>query len=686
MAKARETKIVGLTAPVTITAAEAPAEGEKKSPAKFDATFYTGGALEIAGWDLPVVVDLAGLDRGNVLVANLDHDRTKRVGNFDVTNDGKSLVAHGSASAATASRDEVVASAADGYQWQASLEVNPKVVETIKPGKSVTVNGQDFSGPLYVTRKGVLKGFAFVSHGADDNTTASIAARAASPKEKTMEPQLKAWIESMGFVADELSEDQLAGLTANYNGKNGKKPAIAASSDPFEERKIEAKRRRELRDIANKYIDLKNADEDEIIAIERMHDHAIEAGMSTQEFRLELYESSVAPSSAPIRGAASEYPKGMLNKVLEAAICMHGRLPNHEKMFDDRVLQAAHDKFPRGISLKQVFLMAAQANGHRQHGFDVDVETQRAAFCLNGNRPIHGAGYSTVNLSNVVSNVANKYLRDGWSAVDQTPLRIAAIRPVNDFKQVTTVSLTGDLQFEKVGQDGQLKHGTIADMTYTNQADTYGRILAITRKDIINDDLGALTAVPRRIGRGGALKLNDIFWTTFLNNSSFFTSGNSNVSTSTGTMDVAGMKAAEAIFMAQTDPDGKPVGVMPAILLVPTNQKAAALQLMNSELLIDGTSSGVQGNKNIWQGRFRVESSPYMQNSSYTGYSSIAWYLLADPQEMPVIEIAALNGRVEPYVESADASFSTLGVEMRGYSDIGVSLQEYRGGVRADGD
>src|SRR5690606_15639830 len=102
--------VIAMSAPVTITAGEA--EGDKPAgPARFEATFYTGGQLNIAGWDLPVVVDLAGLSRGNVLVANLDHDRTKRVGNFDAANDGKTLVGRGTATAKTAARDEVIGSA-----------------------------------------------------------------------------------------------------------------------------------------------------------------------------------------------------------------------------------------------------------------------------------------------------------------------------------------------------------------------------------------------------------------------------------------------------------------------------------------------------------------------------------------------------------------------------------------------
>jgi hypothetical protein len=57
-----------------------------------------------------------------------------------------------------------------------------------------------------------------------------------------------------------------------------------------------------------------------------------------------------------------------------------------------------------------------------------------------------------------------------------------------------------------------------------------------------------------------------------------------------------------------------------------------------------------------------------MSNSSYTGYSTTAWYLLANPDDLPVIEVAFLNGRETPVVESADADFDTLGVQFRGYS------------------
>lgn len=678
--------IIAMGAPVSIQAAE---NDEDKGPRTFSSTFYTGGALNINGYDLPVVVDLAGLKNGRVLVANLDHDSTKRVGNFEVVNDGKQLVANGKATAATAARDEVVNSAANGYQWQASLEVQPTKIETVAKGKSVTVNGQEIVGPAYVTRSGTLKGFAFVSHGADDNTTATIAASAASStKEFDMDPKFKAWIEVMGFDASELSETQLAGLQANYDGKNGAKPKKPIKGEnPFEDRKIEAKRRQEIRDVADKLIEQRGSDFDEITAIEKMVDHAIEAGMETRDFRLELYESTI-PMGHTVRFSSNRSPK-TTNRVLEAAICQAGRLPNLDAKFTDQELQAAHDQFREGISLNQFLIHAAECNGYRgMSATKVNLDVQRAAFGMTGNgRPIHGTGFSTIDVSSIVSNVANKFLHEGWMSVDMTCMRIAAIRPVNDLKQTTTVSLTGALQFEELGPAGQIKHGTLGEVTYNNQAKTYAAMLAITRTDMINDDLGALTAVPRRLGRGGALKLNDIFWTEFLilETDGFFAAGNNNLLDGVATLTIEGLTRAEALFLNQTDYDGKPLGIEPAIVLAPTALKAQGAALLDAQSKFVTGASATVSDTNVFAGRFRLESSPYMSNSSYTGYSAAEWYLLADPNVLPVIEIAALNGRVEPQVDTADADFNTLGVQMRGYSDVGVTRQEKKAGVLADG-
>jgi hypothetical protein len=690
-AAAKPKQVIAMSAPVTITAAES--DGEKQGPAKFDATFYTGGALEINGWDLPVVVDLAGLSNGNVLVANLDHDSSKRVGNFAVANDGKTLVAHGTATAKTAAREEVVGSAAEGYQWQASLEVNPKEVEEVKAKKSVTVNGQEFTGPLYVTRKGTLKGFAFVSHGADDNTTVSIAAIAANHKENDMDPKFVEWLEAMlpGTDVDHLSAESLAKLQANFAGEEGPKVKAKpkAKKNRFDELTADADRHEEIMAYAENLCTKRKYERDYIQSVRQLAEQAIDDGWSVDKFRLEALEASLAvggPSNISTRD------RGLSDRVLQAALCKAGGLSETDEKgrmyFTDQEMQTAHDKFPHGISLNQFLILCAEANGYRGNtGGRVTLDVQRAAFGMAGNRQIHGSGFSTIDVANITGAVANKFIHEGWMAVDQTALRIAAIKNVRNFQTHTTVSLTGALQFEKLGPAGEIKNGTLDEITYTNQADTYAAMLAITRQDIINDDLGALTAVPRRLGRGGMLKLNDIFWTEFLilETDGFFAAGNNNLLDGVATLTLEGLTRAEALFLNQTDYDGKPLGLEPAIVLVPTALKAQGVALLDPQgKMITGASSTLP-DANPYRGRFRLESSPYMSNSAYTGFSAAEWYLMADPNVLATIEIAALNGRVEPTVDTADADFNTLGIQMRGYSDIGVKRQEKKAAVLADG-
>jgi hypothetical protein len=84
-------------------------------------------------------------------------------------------------------------------------------------------------------------------------------------------------------------------------------------------------------------------------------------------------------------------------------------------------------------------------------------------------------------------------------------------------------------------------------------------MMAVDRRDIINDDLGAITTVPRKLGRGSGLKINDVFWTVFLANSGFFTVGNKNFLSGTDTvLSIDGLTKAEVAYYDLVDSDGKP--------------------------------------------------------------------------------------------------------------------------------
>jgi hypothetical protein len=174
-----------------------------------------------------------------------------------------------------------------------------------------------------------------------------------------------------------------------------------------------------------------------------------------------------------------------------------------------------------------------------------------------------------------------------------------------------------------------------------------------------------------------------------MNNAAFFSVGGGNknfISGADSALGIDGLTKGEVAFMDLVDSDGKPTGVMPAILLVPTALSAMGTQLYKSVELRDTTANTKFPVANPHQGKFRIEVSRYLSNALYTGNSAKAWYLLADPSDLPVIEMAFLNGQEAPTVETSDADFNMLGIRMRGYHDFGVNLQDPRGGVKSKGE
>jgi hypothetical protein len=388
--------------------------------------------------------------------------------------------------------------------------------------------------------------------------------------------------------------------------------------------------------------------------------------------------------------------------VLEATICMQYRLKDVEKAYPERTLEAAGKQMRRGgMGLKPLMLAGAKAAGYS--GPENDFPAVCRAILRSRDAHLDGmradVGPSTgIQVPGILSNIANKFLTAAFMFVDQSWRGIAKIRPVNDFKQVTTYRMAGNNTFLRVAPSGEIKHGQLSETSYTNQAKTYGRMLGISREDYINDDLGAFVSVSQELGRGGADGLNNIFWATWLDDSAFFNTDKSKLNYDDGATDsvlsIAGLDNAESIFAVQTKPDGTFLGATLRILLVPAALKNTALQLMASPNLVVGTTPASGPMANVFAGRYTVVASPFLASTSLkdengvsqtvTGSSS-AWYLLADPMDIAAIEVCFLNGKDTPTIETGEFEFNTLGFATRGYYDFGVNKQEYRAGIKLKG-
>jgi len=631
---------------------EAASDGAGTALPRFQMLAYTGGPMRIAGWKHPVIIDLAGLAiPAQSRPIRFGHDPLAGVGHTDsIRVEQGQLMASGVVSRDTAAAREVVISSKNGFPWQASVGASVDEFEFVKDHQQVTVNGRQYSGPLNVVRKSTLGEISFVDLGADGATSASVAAIANSES-----------------GAETVNDTDTSTLDGPITPPTTPATSVVATS-PVDDIRAQAAAEVERIAAIRRICSGKNAG---------LEARAIREGWDAQRIELEILRST--RPTAP----AVHVPDNSINcQVLEAACLLTAKAAHVEEAYDEQTLDLASRRFRGGIGLQELLLEAAWANGYTGRNFRDSRSVLRFAF----GRGIEAA-LSTIDISGLISNVANKFLLEGFFSVERTWRNICAVRNVSDFKTVTSYRLIGKDQYELVAPGGELKHGTLGNEQYTNKADTYGLVLSIDRRDMINDDLGAITTVPRKLGRGSGLKINDVFWTNFLANSAFFTVGNKNYLTGTDTaLTIDGLTKAEVGFMDQTDSDGKPVGIMPAIALVPTALSAVGSQLYKSLELRDTTANAKFPIANPHQGKFRVEVSRYLGNAQYTGNSAKAWYLLAEPTDLPVIEVAFLNGQESPTIETAEADFNQLGVQMRGYHDFGVALQDPRGGVKSKGE
>jgi hypothetical protein len=593
------------------------ADGEAAAgPKKFKIVAYTGAPIRQAWSREPVVIDLAGMTLPSTVPIVMGHDYSlgSILGQGRPSVQGNELIVEGEILADSDTARQVLALAAAGYEWQAS--VGADVGRHLKFGddQSTTANGQAHVGPVRIVRASTLRETSFVALGADRSTAISIA-------------------------AEEAQEQPMAD---NANQSPIEEPVVAAAVEAPASVAVEAPVQASVSDELKAHIEALN---EKVSKMEKLN--------ATRDER---------PAAPAVHVAT---PAPLTSQVIEASFALQGGLSGAEKHYDEKTLEAAH-KARRELSLGEVIVQAAAANGY-------DGPRRLNASTL---RPILAAAWATHAISGILSNTANKFLLAGFNSVESAWRQISTVRSVNDFKTLTSYRLNGGFKFDKVANGGELKNAAASEESRTISADTYGIMTSVTRTDLINDDLSALTAVPQRIGRGGALKLNDVFWAEFVNDGSFFTNARGNLSAGSLALNLTNLKALATKFRKLTDPDGNPVAVDPRILLVPVDLELAAAEIMGSTLIQSGATGG-QPDRNVLAGRYQVVASTYLTNAT-------DYYLLASPADLPVMEVAFLNGVQSPIVETAEADFNTLGVQMRGYFDFGVAKAEYLAGVKCD--
>ena len=617
---------------------EAAGEGGTTLP-RFRMVAYTGTPMRVAGWRQPVVIDLAGLSiPSQTRPIRFGHNPLSGVGHTDAVRvEGGQLIATGVVSRDTPEAREVVTSAKNGFPWQASVGASVEEYEVIKDDQQVLVNGQSYTGPLIVVRKATLGEISFVDLGADNKTSASIAAMQ--------------WENHMND--DRTIQD---------------KPSETAA-EVIARAKRERERCDAIRALVEEAASVRGAD---LATLEGIAAKAEQEGWTVQQTELAILRATRPRVPTPKEPTITR-------PVLECALAMAMGVSDEtlakDRDYGERVVEAAWPM--RRAGLRGVIAAALHQLGrHAPHG---GSDLYRTVLDVQA-----AGGFSTINVPGIIGASANKLLLQSFLAVQATYDIIAEQRDFANFHAHDIYRLDHLGEFARVPSDGELKHGHLAETQYSNQLSTYGQMLTLPRTAIINDDLGAFEQLIESLARKARLAAEKALYLLVCEVSdSFYTTARNNRHT-TNPLGVAGLSVAEAAMLGQADAGGDPIYATPRYLLVPPALRWLADTLYTSAT-IQTTTSVDKGRPvdNPYRGRFEVVSSPYLAASSIPGSSSTTWYLLADPSLIPAFQIAYLDGQRSPVIETADAEFSVLGMSMRCYWDFGVARLDYRGASKS---
>lgn len=673
---------------------------------------YGGGRITLGNWQYPIVVDLAGLaiPESVPLLANHENRTSARVGIIRARVEAGCLFIEGEIVSSGGLAEGIVEQGKAGADWQLSIGAETLEAELVKAGVKRTVNGQSQVGPFFHIKRSVLREVSVVAVGADMSTRMHIAASftltggITSPFYGDIAMDFTEWLQANGFDADSLPENALAKLKLAYEAeqnplpeeKPAPKPPVKASKESGRDDTVESP----LPPV-NAKLEAENAvkaERDRVAAIQemcsgefpRLEQEAIRMGWSVEDASqkvLKAMRESRPRADVRVATAMERGVRDFDSNVIEAALCFRANFTDDEivKSYGEQTAELAYKK--RNLGLRGLVQLCAQMAGHPNDGV-FDDETIYAALRAGD---IRASGFSGISLPNILSNVANKRMMKSFQGIPLIAPKLCSESEVTDFKERPSLRMTelGDLQ--PVAPDGEIKHFSLTEESATNQADTQAMLIAITRKMIYNDDLGVFMKLADGIGARAARVLDLVFFNRLLANpNNLFSDGNGNYAEGPDTgMSADAMQRALKMFMLQKDAGGHPVNVAPRFLLVPVSQKHPAMEILGSRTL---SATGSDNRRRIptynplADEHIEIVATPYLENPNYRGSSAKAWYLFADPQFVDTFEIVYLQGRRVPTVQTAEADFNKLGMQLRVFWDFGVREQDFRGMLKFKGE
>lgn len=289
-------------------------------------------------------------------------------------------------------------------------------------------------------------------------------------------------------------------------------------------------------------------------------------------------------------------------------------------------------------------------------------------------RQIVGRALTTTDLPLLMVETSRRALMEGYEAAPETWSAWAGTGTATDFKDSTAIGFEGEVELKKIPEYGEYTEGRLAENAEKYRVETFGRKLTISRQSIINDDLGALTEIPRMYGEACARLVGDVAYAALLDTKlkmgdgkPLFHADHRNLfSGQGGVPDVEKLGAVVKGMKLQKDRFGQPITIQPAFFLGGVGMETACESFFNTQI----NGDAVVG----------TQAQPLIHNPFGGGYfvrvydrrmddmAANAWILAA---RRGTVNVYFLGGVQSPYIENND-NFDTDGFESKVRMDVGA--------------
>ncbi len=286
---------------------------------------------------------------------------------------------------------------------------------------------------------------------------------------------------------------------------------------------------------------------------------------------------------------------------------------------------------------------------------------------------------STSDFPILLENAMHKSLQAGYALAADTWQRWCARGTVSDFKAHKRYRVGSLGNLLSLTELAEFRNRTIPDGEKSSiQAGTKGYIINISRQAIINDDLSAFIGLSNAQGRAAARTIEADAHTLLASNPlmedgfALFSAEHNNID-GAAVPSVTTFETGRQKMAKQKDVSGNDfLDLRPAIWLGPVSYGGLARVTNDSQYDPDAVNKLQR--PNMVRGLVReVIDSPRIADAE--------WYLLADKDEAPVIEVAFLEGEETPFLDMEEG-FTVDGTRYKVRLDFGVAAIDYRGAFR----